>query len=411
MPGFFSSTKESSFFTDPKKVVVSTWAAGTFILLIPTCLKLATLSNQKHNSKSDLNEATGNYNAALKDFGSANDNLDEAKQRVIDLDCAINDYRGFNNRMSNFQQRINGSSTLSATDRLSLIWDVNFTADTRTYQQQSQEKSWSELAYRYEYYYGRHGSKCGNKSFCYAWDWHYVRETHYYTQITRIENLYKNIVEGDGVRVEPLDCGYYSRVFQTLPAENYVIHQDLGITSGNRESGIIYTDVTRHWGSRVPMQFRLDDTQTTTMAITPIDATKTQAANALTTQLYQFLAASIAAFNITGINYPKIQQQINSSIPHLIDVVHQANKTVQENALVLAEKQQTFENADDDFKAGLSLWLPLFFLIPGGLALLAYAIMYYFKPAQEQPCTNDVKLNDSKIVQELEEVTMSSSSA
>jgi hypothetical protein len=132
------------------------------------------------------------------------------------------------------------------------------------------------------------------------------------------------------IGVMSLDCGYYSRVFQTLPAENYVTHQDSDITSGNRESGIIYTDVTGHWGSRVPMQFRLDDTQTTTIAVTPLDATKTQAANALVTQLYQFLAASTAAFNITGINYPKIQQQINSSIPHLIDVVHQANETVRE---------------------------------------------------------------------------------
>lgn len=411
MPGFFSSTKESSFFTDPKKIVLSTWAAGTFILLIPTCLKLAALANQKHNGKSDLDEATDNYNDAFKNFGAANDNLDEAKQRVIDLDCAIHDYQGFNDRMSNFQQRINGSSAFSTTDKLSLIWDVNFMADTRTYQQQFQEKSWSELAYRYEYYYGRHGSKCGNKSFCYAWDWRSVRETHYYNQITRIENLYENIVEGDGVGVESLDCGYYSRVFQTLPAENYVTHQDSGITSGNRESGIVYTDVTRHWGSRVPMQFRLDDTQTTTMAFIALGATKTQAANALVTQLYQFFAASIAAFNITGIEYPKMQQQINSSIPHLIDVVHQANETVLENALVLAQKQQTFDSADDDFKAGLSLWLPLFFLIPGGLALLAYAIMYYCKPAKEQPCANDVELNDIKVIQELGEVTMSSSSA
>jgi hypothetical protein len=131
-------------------------------------------------------------------------NLGEAKQRVIDLDCAINDYQSFNDQMNTFQQRINGSSALSATDKLSFIWDVNFMADTRTYQQQSQEKSWSELAYRYEYYYGRHGSK----SFCYVWDWRSVRETHYYNQITRIENLYENIVEGDGVGVMSLDWGY-----------------------------------------------------------------------------------------------------------------------------------------------------------------------------------------------------------
>lgn len=210
---------------------------------------------------------------------------------------------------------------------------------------------------------------------------------HEYNQITRIENQYRNIVIGDGISIDSLDCGFYSREFETMVPENYITRQSPSIPSGNRESGTTYVDYTRYYGSRVPQYFRLDDQRTTTMAIVPQEAAKAVAADELAAQLYQFLAASLATFSITGFNYPAVQQGINNSIPTLLVAFHLANQTLQETALVLAQKQQAFENADDDFKAGLSLWLPLFFLIPGGLALLAYMVISYFTSAQTSETT------------------------
>lgn len=162
MPGLFSSIKEDSFFRNPKKVALAAWATGTFSLLIPTCLKLAPLGNSKHDSKDELNEATSDYNQAFKELDTANASLIEARQRVIDLDCAMDYYKDFNNRMRHFQLLANDSLDLPPTDRLRLIWDVNFVPDTYTYEEFVERKSWSESELKYERFYGRHGeSKCG----------------------------------------------------------------------------------------------------------------------------------------------------------------------------------------------------------------------------------------------------------
>lgn len=151
-------------------------------------------------------------------------------------------------------------------------------------------------------------------------------------------------------------------------------------------------------GPRVPEHFRLDDTLTDTMAIVPRDPSQSAAGNTLATSLYRFLIASFATFNATGIGYPELQQRINNTLPALADGISQANATVQETALVLAQKQEIYDQAEDVFKDGLSVWLPLFFLAPVVMAGFAYFLMTYYKSLPK--CTKNA---DAEV--ELEEVS------
>jgi hypothetical protein len=365
--GLFSSdAMRSSFFTHPRRVALSTGAASAFALLIPTCLKLAPLGQQQRHDRARRNDASDAYNAARSELDSADANLAEAYERIIDLDCAMANYSSFNERMFAFQERLDQAATLPPLDRLSLIWDVNFADDIVTHEQYIQEKSWDESVYKYGNYYGRHG---------YAWGPHWVTETHRYYETTKIENQYKNIAIGRGIIVAPLACGYYSREFRTMMPETYITYQSPSVRSGHRESGNTYIDLTKQYGSLIPTRFHLDENQTTPIEIVPREVNNTAAANEVAAKLYQFLAASIALFNITGGNYLAVQQGIRRSIPVLTDSVHQANETMQEKALILFNQQTFFNAADRKFKEELSLWLPLLFLVPVTLACFVYLLV------------------------------------
>lgn len=139
-------------------------------------------------------------------------------------------------------------------------------------------------------------------------------------------------------------------------------------------------DITREYGARIPTNYQLDDTHTNDKIIVLRDRSQTQAANDLAIKLYQFLVASIALFNSTGANYLAVQQGIRNNIPSLLNAVAQATKVADETGIVLAQKQAVFDHADAQFKQGLSLWLPLLFLLPGGAALLIYVVMKHCKP-------------------------------
>ena len=70
-------------------------------------------------------------------------------------------------------------------------------------------------------------------------------------------------------------------------------------------------------------------------------------------------------------------------------MLHQANVTAQEKERVLAQNQQTFDGVDADYKAGLSLWLPLLLLMPSALALLTFFVIHYFKKTEKSVTTSD----------------------
>jgi hypothetical protein len=195
-----------------------------------------------------------------------------------------------------------------------------------------------------------------------------------YNEITTIVNKYKNIIQGSSFHLPSLDCGYYSRQFKTLAPVTYETYESPHIDTGDRRAGSTYVNFYREYGSSVTAVYKLDDTTINFPAIISRPADQGVAAADLATRLYQFLATAIAAFNMAGANYPVLQDTIRKQIPGLLNQAAAINNTLVQKAEVLAGKQVVFDDADHEFKGGLSLWLPMFFLIPGGLALLAYII-------------------------------------
>ena len=374
MPKIKLAQMRAAFFANPQKVSAAVWAASMFSLLIPTCLKLVPLGNKDKSAKGDRDRAQDDYDTTLQKLNGINDQIREARQRVLDLDCAMAGYQGYNNGVVTFSQSIIDSGA-TPMDRLRLFWNLQFAADRSENSQNVLVKTWSEDVFEYDYYYSCIWHSCGKgKSCCFDWGWRWVTYTHQYNEITIIANIYKNIVQGPGLRLTSLNCGYYSRDFQNQVPETYVTYESPQVVSGDRRAGSVYINFERDFGSRVPMDYVLDANTIRTPAIVARSATQGDAATNLAASLYQFLGAAIAAFNVTGANYPALQNSIRNSIPLLLEQASSVNATLQEKALVLAEEQVLFSRADDDFHEGLSLWLPLFFLIPGGLALLAYVI-------------------------------------
>jgi hypothetical protein len=377
MPGFFSSSAGASFVARPAVASLSVLTVSTLFLLIPVCLRLSPLGSDRRHAKSERDLAQGDYNNAFGELNTATAALHEAKTRMDDLDCART-YPSFNTRMNAFQEQV-ASFSGTATEELSTLWGIDFVPDTVTQEQTVRRQSWQEGEYRREYYYSCINHKCGKDTRCCSdWGWRWTTVTHYYDETTRIENLYKNIATGPGLSILPLNCGYYSRQFQTLAPATYKTDEQR-INSGDRNRGHTYVDITRQFGSQVPKLFQLDDALSNTMAIVPRGTTQVLAADDLARQLFQFLTVSLAAFDSTGINYPDLQREINSTIPRLVDGVTKTNATAYVKSLILAQKQTVYNEADSQFKQGLSLWLPMFFLLPGGAALLTYLLASYYK--------------------------------
>ena len=397
---FFSDRKIP--FETREKVSLAVWGIATAGLLLPTCLELAPKGNDKNNAGNDLDQAKDKNNQAVKQFNTAVAKYREAKQRVTDLFCAMDGYQSFNDRVNAFIQSV---SATPLADQLRLNWNINFAADTTKVQRSIVAKSKDYTEWVYGSYTSCSSSSCGkNQNCCTVMGYHYTTKTYYYNEITEITQLLENIGQGTGAGVLPLDCGYYSRELAAFAPQSYVTSQSPVVNSGDPRSGTTYVTYTQYIGSQVPEHFLLDDTLTNTMAIIPRDQSQAAAGNTLATSLYRFLIASFATFNLTGIDYPALQQRINNTLPALADGISQANATVQETALVLAQKQEIYDQAEDEFKDGLSLWLPLFFLAPAGLAMLTYLFMTYYKSIPGFTKNTTVAENAPAAEVELEEV-------
>jgi len=131
----------------------------------------------------------------------------------------------------------------------------------------------------------------------------------------------------------------------------------------------------RHLGSSVTALRELDGEVVNAQFDVAREAFPPVAAEGLHQALSQFLIASLAMFNVTGSQYPALQQHFRENLPALESQASEVNATLQEKALVLAEKQALAADADELFREGLSLWLPLFFLLPPFLALLVYWVL------------------------------------
>ncbi len=208
-----------------------------------------------------------------------------------------------------------------------------------------------------------------------------------------IIDKYKNIIDGTPLQLTPLDCGYYARRFGTLSPTTYVTYESPHINTGDRSTGTTYVNYYKEYGSRITASYELDGSIVNTDITVVRNAIQNDAAADLANKLYQFLGTAIAAFNMAGANYSQLQDSIRNSIPALLNSAASVNETLQQEGQVLAGKEAIFEEADSEFHHGLSLWLPMFFLIPGGLALLTYCLMTLCKDTctAEDAVQNDIE--------------------
>ncbi|HEX2549396.1 MAG TPA: hypothetical protein VHM20_06185 [Gammaproteobacteria bacterium] len=370
---------KSTFFHHPGISAAIAWVTSTFVFLIPTCFELTPLGKDKRSAKKQLDHAQGEYDNTLRELNAVNEQINKSKQEVIDLDCAIAGYPAFNQEMEDFQQSIN-DSVLQPQDLLRSLWRVDFVPDRTSTEQSVQVKSYDEDEYVYEYYWSCVWHNCpDNESCCYDWGYHWVTETYDYNEITTIQNLYQGIINGIPLSLPTLDCGSYSRIFGTRPPSTSIRYESPHITSGRKEDGAVHIDFYREWGSQLPALYKLDITTTNFDAIVLRITDQAQAATDLAAKLNGFLATAIAAFNMAGANYVEIRDGIIENIPKLIDNANALNATLTEQGLVLDQQKTQYNEAAGEYKGGLSLWLPMFFLIPCGLGVLAYFIHRTYK--------------------------------
>lgn len=386
MPGETRLTKTKMyFFAHPKQAsanVGGVFGLATLIgLLIPTCIKLTPLGNTKRDAKGGRDDAAYKYDSTLQQYNKAQADIVEAEQRVIDLDCAIPGYQQFNNRAIAFQQSLNDPQP-SALARLN-SWQIYFAPDSTNTDQSSITKTYYQDEWEYEYYYSCISHYCGidtqgnTINCCYDWGSHWVTYAYDYIETTTITNLRKNIIQGTPLSLSPLNCGYYSRTFETFAPETYQTYESSRVNSGDRSTGHTAVSFRREYGSRTSARYRLDDDTVNKPLIVLRETTQTDAATDLAQNLYKFLTVAIAAFNATGIDYPALQQRIRNSIPLLTDKASAIYTQLQDDAVVLAGKEEIYSQADDEFHDGLKLWLPMFFLIPMGATLVAALLTYF----------------------------------
>lgn len=371
-----SSGWRNTFFAHPQRIGTAACVTSAFIFLIPTCIELTPLGRIFRSARGQRDDAQAAVDSTIRRLKGIESKISEDKQRIADLDCAMTGYLGFNQRASDFLSQISGSLA-SPIDLLKSSWQLQFNSDENKPEQFKTHKSWDE--WELDYYYSCWHSHCPKdsngkeESCCWAWDHHYV--THYYDQITRIENRFKNIITGSPMHIPSLDCGFYSRQFKTFSPENYVTYESPHIDSGRRTSGTTYVDFFREYGSRVKVSFLLDGATTDLMVNVVRNVAMGEAAVTLAENLQQFLSFAIAAFNMAGANYPALQDGFRQEIPKLLTEAASVNETLQQQLLVLAEKQASLDGSDDEYQHGLNLWLPLLFLLPPAIGLLVFTLI------------------------------------
>lgn len=344
---------KTTFFAHKLIVAGSIWAGATFILLIPTCLMLAPKGKAKAGAEEERDEAQAAWTNTNTQLSSTVASLNEAKQRIIDIDCAIMGYPGYNLMVIDFSNQI-GMSNFSATDRLKTFWNLSFANDKTENKVTTADKTY------------RTHRRVGMVT---------TGRTHHYQEVTTITQTFKNILTGPGLNLN-LNCGYSSQAIQAT-ASTYRLSATSPVTSGDRSSGRVDIKSQEQYRSLIQTTFRLGDTKTISNLLVSVDKDQSEAAENLEPQLFKFLAASIALFNTTTVaSLQAAQNQLNNSLPGLFDKAQALNHTLQQETATLAAKQASLDSAGGEFRNSLSLWLPLLFLVPAALALFSYLTLY-----------------------------------
>jgi hypothetical protein len=361
----------SSLFAHPKRSAVFIWSTSTIALIITTCVELIPLARNIPDAEGRRDDAQNAFDETLKEFNGINANIDEAEQRVIDLDCAMRGYKDFNQRVVAFQYRISNSST-TPIEGLQLFWKITrFVPDTKDTDQSVVGKKWIDHIYL-----------CPSKPKCTTYDccprskWEWVDTPHYYNEITTIKNTYEGIVEGNSFSLDnPLECNYYSRRFGAFAPLTYVTYESPHIPGGDRNAGTTYVNFNRNWGSLIPATYTLDENVVNFDALVLSRVDQNDQAADLWAKLNNFLAIAITAFNMVGDNYPALQISIRNQIPMLLDKAAAVNATLQEKGLVLSSEKVLFTEADSAYKNGELFWMLLLFFGPLVLGTLTYLLL------------------------------------
>lgn len=372
------SRSRSSFFFNPVKSGAVVWATSSLALLIPACIKLVPLGNAKNDAKDARDAAQDAVDSTQDALTQTEEQIALAKQRKIDIGCAIKSYQSFNDRISSFWAGIS-SSTLSPSSILDAFWNLSMIPDQVTQNTQSVTKSYEVTTDVLVPV-----TTCDKNGCTTTYIWESETNTYDYTETTTITFNDKNILLGAGITaVAPLDCGYYSRYFQTLDPAFVTLSTTDPQQTGSKESGTVYIAYTENRGSELPVHFYLDGLMTNNTIVSPTSASQSDAVLSVASGLFSFLTTAVGVFNATGANYPQIQINIQNNITSLIEQAASLNQTLQSQQTVLDQAQAVYKVADDNFKDGLSLWLPLLFLVPPALAIGAGFLSRYASRASE----------------------------
>jgi len=357
------------FFAHPKISAASVWAASMFSLLIPTCIVLVPLGNQKRNAQEHKDKAQDTYDQSRNAWLGAQDAADDAKQRVIDLKCAINGYEGFNQAVVAFANTTQ-SPEPTELNKLNALWLLRFDPDKT--QKKTSVRSEQYLTHYYSPIYKQ-----------------IKTESHPYDVRTTVTEKYNNIVKGTGPQLPPLKCGHYSRSISAVPS-TYKVSESPHLRGGTMYGGGTVTiTYTQDYGSRLRFAYLLDDKTTPHTITVQRKVAQETVAEQLNTQLFKFFAAAIAAFHATGANYPDLQARINQSIPFLVDKASKLQHVMQLDKGSVDDYQAVLERSDAEFQKDLSLWLPLFFLVPPVLAVLTYFVAAHYQNKYSGTATVD----------------------
>lgn len=363
------------FFTHPKTSASIVWSVSTLSLFIGLCVDVIPRGLGRRDEGQALEDAKALHTSTENQLTQARLRVQEAKQRVIDLGCAMDGFEAFNTRVIDLQQQI-ANSNLTGTDLLQLYGGLQFVMDKAVTTSSTAQKSYTTYTTTYI-----------NKNF------YRTAHHHPYKEVTTIEQLFQSLVAGMGINIMPLNCGYYSRLFQIKPPEMYMTWEGPQSRSGSMTSGTISIRFQRGFGSRIPMTYTLDEKTVQQAELVPRNNDNQATATDLSSKLFTFLATAVAAFNATGFNYPALQSSINSTIPALTDMANAINTRLMHESENLAEEQMMFDAADDVFNTHLAIWLPIILVLPASLALLTYCFLVKCNTLSSMNAGDDVDMH------------------
>lgn len=363
----------NSFFSHPGRVSTIVGATSFFSLLIPTCIELSPLGKKERKTGQKLKQSQAAYDGVAQELSEIMGQVEKTNQSIYDLDCAMAGYPKYNAQLTAFQKEATSSPLLSF-NKLKEFWNLQFDNDHSQLVTTQAIKEYDTLEPDVKCLVVC--SSCGKHTCCHCnWIPTLKTVTHHYTEIDNVNYEYKNIISGSGSLIASLDCGYFSRAFRVFSPETYMTLEGPHSQTGKKEDGAVTVSFTRQQGSRVSLNYELDGKTVTNQIVVPRESSQANAANSLLLSLSQFSAAAIAAFNLTGANYNTLQNSLKQHFPLLLEQASNVNASLQQKSLELAEDQVLFQSANGDYKKGLSIWMPVFWLVPGTLSILTYVLV------------------------------------